>query len=202
MGRARLVAVFTIVQLARVSGVAQLHERTGSEPLRIEDLRYPREALVERVEGFVVVQVDVGDDGTVRAARALSGGHKSLSAAAMENATHWQFARKAAHSTVLVYRFDIDRGRCSDDTASLFRLRGNAITVTACTVVGRAPASVAPYEMPAVVRRPRIVYPEIAVSARVEGAVVLELSVGADGSVSAAEAAGLFNDLHARAPRT
>jgi protein TonB len=54
--------------------------------------RYPEDALRERIEGIVRVQVGVGRDGSVTDATVLStSGHQELDAAALEAVRAWRF---------------------------------------------------------------------------------------------------------------
>lgn len=85
-----------------------------------------------------------------------------------------------------MYRFNIDDGVCNDDRHSLFRLRyGTLATVTACS--RRLPMQIpAPWPDDDLLVRKRapMPYPSIVQSARIQGLVVVRISIAADGRVT------------------
>jgi TonB family protein len=154
--------------------------------MKFVDLTYPPEALAARVRGFIVLGLVLDDQGRVTSADVLSGAPLRAAPPAA-NAREWVFEPQSAGSTVLVYRFDIDSGRCNEDARSLFRLQSPTLaTVTACTGPGRPPVTPWPSDDLQVLVMPRVEYPQIARSAQVHGTVVVRLSIAANGTVAAA----------------
>jgi TonB family protein len=85
-----------------------------------------------------------------------------------------------------VYRFEIDPAPCNDDSRSLFRLaKPNLAVITTCTGRGRSWGPPPTDELEFVSTGARAPYPPIAQSARLEGVVILELSLDANGVVTA-----------------
>jgi TonB family protein len=159
--------------------------RQESRPLKFVDLEYPSEARGARVHGYVVLELALDDQGRVISTRILSG-VPMLADPAAANAKEWVFEPKSG-TTALVYRFEIDPGLCNTDTQSFFRLRSHTLaTVTACTAPGPPRATPWPSdEAPALVM-PRLEYPQIAQTARVDGTVVIKVSIAGNGKVAAA----------------
>jgi len=85
------------------------------EPAEIVGMAYPLIPRMARIEGFVIVRVSVGPDGSVRQAEAVSG-HPLLEKAAEENARKWKFKLSErpgrARDPYLIYRF-ILTGTCA-----------------------------------------------------------------------------------------
>ncbi len=99
------------------------------------DMGYPGLAKVARIQGIVVVEARLDDNGNVVGASAISG-NKLLVADCLSNVKRWKFKAKSHNSAVIVYEFKLDDGACHDDSHSLFRLRyGNFASVTACARV-------------------------------------------------------------------
>jgi TonB family protein len=71
----------------------------ASTIVRRTPLRYPRQAMAERVQGVVTVKADVDREGRVRSATALSG-PELLRAAAVEAVGQWQFVAGPAEQQV------------------------------------------------------------------------------------------------------
>jgi len=158
--------------------------RWPDRPISFLDLSYPREAQAARLQGFVVLELDLNAEGKVQATRSLHGDPR-LSAAASSSAREWTYP-SGAGKQVVVYRFDIDDGVCNDDQHSLFRLRYGALaTVTACSKPTPMwnPATW-PDDDLLVRRRPQTSYPPISQSARIQGLVVVRVSIAADGRVT------------------
>jgi len=86
----------------------------GWTPDEVPGLRYPRNAQMARIEGVVVVECSIAEDGTVSRVEVKSG-HPVLGKAASENAKTWRFKRSGAAnepSTVqLMFEFRLD-GTC------------------------------------------------------------------------------------------
>jgi TonB family protein len=154
-------------------------------PMKFVDLTYPPEALAARVQGFVVLELVLDEQGRVTATHVLSGA-PLLAAPAAANAKEWVFEPHPGR-TALVYLFDIDTGLCNADARSLFRLQSRALaTITACTEPGRPVVTPWPSDDLQVLDMPRVVYPQIAQSARVRGTVVIKLWIATNGKVTSA----------------
>lgn len=150
-------------------------------PVSFVDLAYPPAALDARVKGSVIVQFTTSADGHVANAIALAG-PPELTPAALANVRQWVFPM-GERTAVVVYRFDDAEGECNDDRRSLFQLKyGNLAIVTACVSTGKW--AMARPRGPWLAEYAAAVYPPIAVSARVRGIVVLELTLRRDGRVS------------------
>jgi TonB family protein len=155
-------------------------------PQQFVDLAYPADALAARLQGFVVIDLDIDDQGHVSSTRVLAGA-PLLAEPAAANARQWVFEPYAGR-TAVVYRFDIDAALCNDDTGGLFRLESPTLaTVTACSAPWRAHAKW-PDDDPYVTVRPRIEYPHLAYNAGAGGTIVVKLSLAADGGVASATA--------------
>lgn len=86
------------------------------EVLRAERMSYPLPARLHAAEGAVVVKIQLGDDGTVRSALAVSGS-KWLVNGCVDNARKWVFGKLARRTAYIVYIFTI-RGACAPPCAS------------------------------------------------------------------------------------
>lgn len=151
-------------------------------PTAFEDLAYPAEAIEQRLMGVVVLELDSNANGRVERAIALAG-PEILANAALSNIRTWTIS-PGVKGGVVVYRFEIDGGRCVDDSRGLFRLvHPNYAVVTTCTKLGRGPARWDGPDFRYVTRGTSPVYPSIARNARVRGIVVLDLRVGENGQI-------------------
>jgi TonB family protein len=122
--------------LAQQASKASCHdEPVHDEDMQVttfEEIRYPRLALAARVQGTVVVHLDLDGQGHVVAARAVSG-PKLLLADALANARKWQFKANAVKAAVLLYEFRIE-GQCRVDTNGLFAFQPpNRVQVLGCS---------------------------------------------------------------------
>lgn len=83
------------------------------QPVVLEDLTYPRLALLVRIDGVVIARCGLEGDGTVREVSFLLG-HGLLQGAVRDSLMRWQFAwrpglsRKPASSVLMVFRFVIE----------------------------------------------------------------------------------------------
>ncbi len=94
-----------------------------------EPMSYPLEGRAHVSEGAVVVQVQVGADGRVISASALSG-PKLLIDQCVSNARRWTFERSSRNRAVIVYLFRI-RGACDLPCPSNFEFYPpNVVVVT------------------------------------------------------------------------
>jgi outer membrane biosynthesis protein TonB len=89
-------------------------------------LKYPPLAQTARVQGEVVLQVKLGDDGKMLEASALSG-HPLLISASIENARRWTFGPNPMKMAILVYNFKLR----SDDPGQFIFSPPNFVTITA-----------------------------------------------------------------------
>ena len=182
------VILAMVSALAPQSAVAADVVRESSrQAMKFVDLTYPPAALAARVQGFVVLELVLDDQGHVTSTHVLTGA-PLLAAPAAENAKEWVFEPHPGR-TALVYRFDIDTGLCNADARSLFRLESRTLaTITACTTPGRPLVTPWPSDDLQILDMPRVDYPPIAQSARLQGTVVVRLSIAANGTVTSATA--------------
>lgn len=156
------------------------------KPRTFVDMGYPTPALDQQLQGTAVVRAALDETGLVTSAEAL-GGPPSLVPAALENVRQWTFEPGSA-SAIVVYRFEIDYGRCNDDTRGLFRLaHDNMVVLTTCKGPSRH-GGVTWTSEPWISEQGTAVYPPIAESARVTGPVVLSLTLDRRGHVTSAAA--------------
>jgi TonB family protein len=104
--------------------------------VEFKDLDYPAIARSMRIQGAVVVQATLDDQGGVTDAVAISG-KSHLVLAALNNVKKWRFRPNARKSAVIVYNFVMLEGRC-ESHGSLFVLQGSNLA----TVIGCPPAVV------------------------------------------------------------
>lgn len=160
--------------------------RPAAKPRAFVEMGYPAAALELQLQGTVVVRAFLDANGHVTGAEALAG-PPSLSPEAVANVRQWTFEPGPA-SAVIAYRFEIDYGRCNDDTRGLFRLtHDNMVVLTTCKGPTRQGAVYGQSD-PWISERGEPVYPPIAQSARVAGPVVLALTLDRQGKVTGAEA--------------
>jgi TonB family protein len=178
----RLALIVATAVIGSAATAAQQPRPTS--PVAWVDLHYPAEALAARTAGFVVVRATTDATGRVTGVESLAGADE-LARATVANVRQWTLATKAG-SDVLVFRFDIEHGKCNDDSRSLFRLvHPDLAVITACTGANRKPGGGYPRDWwMRVPEAPAPAYPQIAQSARFTGVVVLEVSIGADGRVT------------------
>ena len=97
---------------------------------------YPQIARSARIQGSVVVQVMLDDQGSVVSATAVSG-TKFLISTALGNATTWRFTPNAGKKAVIIYEYRLGGELCSDkvpDNTVTLTL-DNVMTITACESV-------------------------------------------------------------------
>jgi hypothetical protein len=131
------VIAFIVMSLpSRVA--AQQAQTIRDEDIRVmnfEELRYPLSARLSHVQGIVVVQVTLDDNGSVVDAAAISGA-KSLISDSITNVKKWRFHPNAQKKAVIVYQFLIDSGLCHGVAASHFVFRPpNFASITSCESV-------------------------------------------------------------------
>ncbi len=190
-------ALMVVCTLAFTLGASPAAAAPQARPATFVDLTYPSDALAARTDGVVIVQVKTDGSGRIVEAESLVG-PLMLARAVVANVKGWTLGPGPA-TDWLVFRFEIESGRCNDDGHSLFRLmHWNLAVVTACTAPARGFAG-RPPEDPLYLRSmgSTPVYPQIAQSANARGVAILELTVDADGAVTAVRA---LNDLPLLAP--
>lgn len=99
--------------------------------VRFEDLRYPPLALLERVQGVVVVRVKLDDKGNVIESEAVSGA-KLLIPDCLTNSKKWRFRPNGAGLAIIVYNFRETYGLCNAKTTQFGFLPPNFATITTC----------------------------------------------------------------------
>lgn len=157
-----------------------------AKPRDFVEMGYPAAGLAAQMQGTVVVRAALDASGRVTAAEALAG-PPALSSSAVDNVRQWTF-EPGPSTAVVAYRFEIDYGRCNDDTRGLFRLtHQNLVVLTTCKGPTRQGGVYWTAE-PWISEMGEAVYPPIAQSARVTGPVVLSLTLDRGGKVTSAEA--------------
>ena len=100
-----------------------------------EEIDYPPAARKANVQGTVVIQVRLDDEGHVAGASALSGS-PLLIPDALANAKKWTFKPNIYKGAVIVYEFQLIPGPCKANSRSLFRMAHiNVAEVTACVPI-------------------------------------------------------------------
>jgi TonB family protein len=102
--------------------------------ISFEELRYPAIARTSRVQGVVVVKVNLDETGKVVSATAISGS-KMLISDSLSNAQKWRFRPSVGKNAVIVYDFRLADGRCdpTKGTGLLFVFREpNIASITSC----------------------------------------------------------------------
>ncbi len=130
-------AVGVLAVIASMGGGARSMAKADFPPnadvKTFQDLAYPASALNAKVQGAVVVQATLDDNGNIVDVIALSGS-RLLVPDCLLNAKRWTFYRSPNHTGFIVYDFEIKDGECHDASRSLFRvLRPNLALITACT---------------------------------------------------------------------
>ena len=183
-------AVMLAAALAGVAvGQESLTVRDGDmHVLSFERLGYPPAALAQYLQGIVVIQANLDEDGTVVAASVVYG-PRLLAPAGIENIKRWRFAPNTQKRAVVVYDFQLPADGCRSG-ADLFMLQDpNFVTVTGCD----RPAATAQAEPPAepeviVAKYEELAYPKGGRAARIQGVVVVRAKLDDDGNVVEARA--------------
>ena len=150
------------------------------------ELEYPSQALVAGIEGTVVIDVTLNDDGTVDRATTL-GGHPALATPALDNTRGWRFANNPQRRAIVTYVFAIQRS-CQSSEGFLFRMmHSNLVEVIACVPGGLPEVVPTPDEGPQPISFEDLRYPAFAHSARIQGAAVVRATFDVEGVVHSAE---------------
>ena len=157
-----------------------------AKPRTFVEMGYPSAGLDAGMQGTVVVRAALDASGLVTAAEALAG-PPALSTAAVENTRQWTF-EPGPSSAVIVYRFEIEHGRCNDDTRGLFRLTHQNLVVLTTSKGPTRQLGVYWMHVPGIGELGEAAYPPLAQSARIAGPVVLSLTLDRRGKVTGAEA--------------
>jgi Gram-negative bacterial TonB protein C-terminal len=124
-----------LLVLAPDSAITAQQENTvKDEDIKIvsfEDMRYPPLALLERVQGVVVVRVKLDDKGNTIEAEAISG-PKLLIPDCLVNSKKWRFRPNSGKTAVIVYNFRETYGLCNAKTTQFSFLPPNFATITTC----------------------------------------------------------------------
>lgn len=181
-----MAAVLAMPALAQTQPPPTPAAVPAAKPRDFVEMGYPAAALLAQMQGTVVVRATLDAGGRVTAAEALAG-PPTLSPAAVDNVRQWTF-EPGPSTAVIAYRFEIEYGRCNDDSRGLFRLtHQNLVVLTTCKGPTRQGGVYWTTE-PWISDRGDAVYPPIASSARVAGPVVLSLTLDRGGRVTGAEA--------------
>ena len=117
---------------------AQQNETIYDEEVKLasfEDLDYPKLARVTRVQGVVVIRVEIDEKGNVTGTWPISGS-KALIPECLSNAKKWKFKPNSHKGAVIVYEFRMEESACHDRSHSLFLLvHPNFASVTICAPV-------------------------------------------------------------------
>lgn len=142
---------------------------------------YPRAAKEQNVEGDVVIEITIDEEGKVSNARAMSG-HELLVDAALEAAKQWTFKPTKLNdqavkvSGILTFRFKL--GSLAEATASsdLAQIDENIVKRSEGVIRGLATNRVSPE------------YPREAKEQNVEGDVTVQIIIDEEGKVVSAKA--------------
>jgi TonB family protein len=117
---------------------AQQHTTINDKDMSVidfDDIKYPSFARQAMIQGVVVVQVRLDNNGKVVDAVALSG-HELLIPDCLANAKRWRFQPNARRSAIIVYNFRMPYAACKSETLVSFSMlqAPNFVNVTACSV--------------------------------------------------------------------
>lgn len=160
-------------------GVKRL--RAGQQPKKIKEVMpaYPPQARKEKIQGVVIGVIEADAQGRVAKAEVISG-HPLLNEAALAAVRQWEFephlvdGRAIPVSFTFTVSFLLDEGKTGDADA-VSRLEGA--------------------QKPKLLKMVRPAYPKEAVEQNIEGVVVMEAMIGADGKVRAIRVVNTPNEL-------
>jgi TonB family protein len=144
-------------------------------PTKVVDVKpvYPASAKDAGIQGVVILEVSIGKDGKVTAAKVLRS-IPQLDQAAIDAVKQWEYTPTLKNGVPVPVSMTV--------TVSFKLAQSPAAGGAAVPRVGGAKMSA-----PTKVVDVKAVYPEAAREARIQGAVILELSIGKDGKVTAAK---------------
>jgi TonB family protein len=127
---AGLFAVMPLVGLEAQQGSEQRDDRVTIA--YYEELRYPPLAFQARIQGVVVIQAKLDDDGKVVDSSAIWGS-KYLIPDCLANAKKWRFQPGSSETVVIVYRFYFGENACTGTNYSSFELiPPNFASISSC----------------------------------------------------------------------
>lgn len=203
--RGVILCLFLLITGGYVHSQADLYPpaRLTEKDVNVTSFEWMDYPTLDRVEGIVVVRLQLDKQGTVAKAVALSG-NKVLAKAALANVQKWSFQPNAAQEAIVVYNFRIAQGLCKKPT-TLFALRTpNLANVTVCRPGSAAATGPSGPARAADARQdsgePDLVnyeegavpYPVYARQAAIEGIVVVQAELNDVGQV--VEAVALYGD--------
>ncbi len=112
-------------------------QRTSFNVLHYEQLSYPQNARLQRVEGLVTVRIELDSDGSVKLATARSG-PKALAEQCDKNALKWRFDPTGPKQGLLVYRFFL-RETCESPCSSSFEFHPPNLSIITTGRVAATP---------------------------------------------------------------
>jgi TonB family protein len=128
-----LAVVFTNFMAAK----AQQQETVTDDQMKVvsfEDFSYPPLARNARIEGVVVVKVELDDQGNVTDSTAISG-TQPLIPSCLTNSKKWRFRPNPRKTAIIVYDFRVDSGWCQAPGSVFAFHPPNFVTVTTCQSV-------------------------------------------------------------------
>ncbi|MFZ0410629.1 MAG: energy transducer TonB [Candidatus Acidiferrales bacterium] len=115
---------------------AQQGRLVGDDDMKVlsfEDMNYPALGRTARVQGIVVVQVKLDDQGTVVEAMPISGKQVFI-ADCIANARKWRFRPNAQKAAVIIYNFRLSDGISKSGCDHFMLEPPNFATITTCPV--------------------------------------------------------------------
>ncbi len=129
---------------------------------------YPEEARKAGVEGVVILEGTIDTDGNVAKVKVLKGEHESLNKAAVEALKQWKYNPATLKGKPMPVNFTV---------TMKFKLDGKEAEA-------QKPAEGAEHPGPTVIKKVNPTYPEEARKEGIEGMVILEATIDAEGNVS------------------
>lgn len=128
---ALLIVLVTNCASAQVSAPGPIMDE-GNTVSHFVDLEYPVAARSQNIQGAVIAEARLREDGRVASVVALSG-PMLLIQPALDNVRQWQFAPNKQKRVIVVYDFRIEPGVCQDRSRSIFLLRRyNVASIVTC----------------------------------------------------------------------
>jgi len=124
-GRLMMALLIALLSLGRAW--PQQVEDKQIKVVSFEKMKYPALGLTARIDGLVVVRVNLDDEGKVVDATAISG-NEVLVPDTLANVKKWRFDPNVQKTAVVVYDFVLEEGCYQKDT---FTLEGRNLVVIA-----------------------------------------------------------------------